>query len=930
MIFWVFLIFSFSIPKYSVSQTTCTITGDGTVDIDSYHQSGSYAKYTVINIGTEITTLDDDCFSYSDELTTVNFEEPSKLTSIGQYVFNSCGKLKSIKLPDSVQTIGPYFLRGCSSITSFYIGPNIELIGIPIIYNVKTFTEFNVHKDNKYYSNDEFGVLYNKDKTILYVVPSGCNESYQIPTSVKELNSHCFHGLLTIKELFLPKNVEILNPSICEFNNFSTTMIFDNGINISKICDNVFANWYSLKSIIIPECITALPERAFYNCLCLESIDIPKSVESIPSSAFEGCNSLKNVNISEENDNFTSINGVIFSKNKEEMLIIPTSVEYVEIPKECNTIPTTGLQFATSLTWVTIEDGNKDYTTDGHIIYKGTNIVCCIGGVSNITVNETTTQININAFAYTTKIQSIDLTKTQISTIQSSAFSSSNLTTIAFPSTLTLIGSSAFRYCQSLISVNFSSAGTKNLNISIYCFEECTKIKSIIFPPNIEYIFRSAFINCGIETITFQEKSNLIFIDKDCFSKCKIQSLKLPDSLEIIDENAFKSNPIKQITFGTGIQTISTAAFDNCSELIKIEFPNDCQLKEINSAAFMSCSSIQEFVIPESVESFHFSVFQECTNLINISVANDNEDSHFHSISGILYSDDYSTLIICPNGKKEASVDSRVIRLGVNSFYGCIKLETLLFEKNSKLQTIGSNTFYNCISLSTVEFPNSLKNISENAFFGCTNLTTLNFGEESQLTTLGSETFKGCTLLKNVNLPKISPLNEISKSIFEDCSSLETIYIPNSIQYLSEGCFRNCISLTKVIINSTESSLISIGVEAFKGCSKLQSFRIPNSLSAIETNSFSSCSKLKTIIYCGFDKFEAGNVFNDCNPSLTINVRYNYSYNKFCGMNVIKSLNDHCNFIKPKTDLKRISFLSSVFTKCTMIMILTSTKQSNK
>ena len=133
MIFWVFLIFSCSIPEYSVAQTTCTITGDGTVDINSYHASGPYTKYTVINIGTDITSIGDSCFSFSTELTTITFQEPSKLSSLGQYVFDTCRKLKSLKLPESVKTIGPYFLRACESITSFYIGPNIQSIGIPII-----------------------------------------------------------------------------------------------------------------------------------------------------------------------------------------------------------------------------------------------------------------------------------------------------------------------------------------------------------------------------------------------------------------------------------------------------------------------------------------------------------------------------------------------------------------------------------------------------------------------------------------------------------------------------------------------------------------------------------------------------------------------------------------------------------------------------
>ena len=494
MFFWFFLIFSCSDPQYSVSLTTCTITGDGTVDIDSYHASGPYAKYTVINIGTDITSIGNKCFSYSSELTTVNFLEPSNLISLGEYVFDTCPKLTSLKLPESVQTISPYLLRACSSIKSFYIGPNIKSISIPIIYGSKTFKSFQVHDDNNNYSNDDFGALYNKDKTILYTVPSGCDESYEIPKTVKELYSHCFHGQQTLKELFIPNNVELLDTWICQYNDYATTMIFEKDIQITKIQDHVFSYWYSVTSIILPVCITALPNYAFYNCKDLETVYIPKNVETIPTTAFTGCNSLKNVTISNENSKFTSINGIIYSKNKDQMLIIPTMVDNVTIPKECNSIPNTGFRYATSLTSINIEDGNQVYNTDGQIIYQDNIIICCIGGVSNVNVKESTTQINTYAFAYQSKIELIDLSKTQISIIKPSSFISSNIKSISFPSSLILIESYAFRYCKSLKTINFHQ-NTLKLNISINCFEECVQIASISFPPKINYLFEGSFTN---------------------------------------------------------------------------------------------------------------------------------------------------------------------------------------------------------------------------------------------------------------------------------------------------------------------------------------------------------------------------------------------------------------------------------------------------
>ena len=108
-----FFLFSISGPQYSISGSTCEITGDGTVDQSSYRASGSYQTYTVINIGTDITKIGDSCFSYSTALLTINFWFPSKLEIIGTYAFDTCKNLQQLNITNSVTNLGNYMLREC-------------------------------------------------------------------------------------------------------------------------------------------------------------------------------------------------------------------------------------------------------------------------------------------------------------------------------------------------------------------------------------------------------------------------------------------------------------------------------------------------------------------------------------------------------------------------------------------------------------------------------------------------------------------------------------------------------------------------------------------------------------------------------------------------------------------------------------------------
>ena len=106
------------------------------------------------------------------------------------------------------------------------------------------------------------------------------------------------------------------------------------GLPVATIGIYAFAYCESLTSITIPESISQINIWAFKDCLSLISINIPDNVVYISSSAFYGCKSLTDINVTENNKYYSSSAGLLFDKNKTELIKYPAgkSLKNFNIP----------------------------------------------------------------------------------------------------------------------------------------------------------------------------------------------------------------------------------------------------------------------------------------------------------------------------------------------------------------------------------------------------------------------------------------------------------------------------------------------------------------------------------------------------------------------------------------------------------------------
>jgi len=184
---------------------------------------------------------------------------------------------------------------------------------------------------------------------------------------------------------------------------------------------------------------------------------------------------------------------------------------------------------------------------------------------------------------------------------------------------------------------------------------------------------------------------------------------------------------------------------------------------------------------------------------------------------------------------------------------------------------VSTISFMSCTNLTSVTLP--AKNISNPDFRSCSSL--VHIGNMNRIVSMssGSIGFSGCSSLAiDVNLPN---LTACSTGIFRNSgvlsvSSLGSITTIGGASNNQDGVFENCLSLTSVILPNT---LTMIGCKTFYGCKSLSSVFIPQGVTIIYGSAFYGCTALTSIDLPSSITNMSDSTFKNCTSLNTFIIR---------------------------------------------------------
>lgn len=535
---------------------------------------------TSVTIPDSVIKIGNGAFKGCTSLTDVNL--PDSIINMESIAFEGCTSLKSIIIPDSIIEISSSVFKDCSSLEEIKLPDGLIKIGPCVFYGCASLTAVDIPDSVKYIGREAF-----KESGLV---------SVKLPEDITVLGDYAFADCYNLTELNFPESIKKLDYSVI-------INVPTDALKFPENMDIVIDEWAYKKSnedeadVSVPESVTTLYFNSYTG---YSSLDIGKNLRNfnVPELDDYPCfeEVLKEINISAENPYLCSDNGVIYNKDKTEIIYVVPGYQFengiMTIPATVKKLPCAITNY--NIESFVVEEGNTEFSVIDGILYdaeKKTLLAYPVGKNGNVHYVPDGTEVIAKGAFYQLGVSAevIDIPES-VKRIEQGAFWKSVLECIIFRHSSTAVLEIAEDF-----EGHYTSFGAFVDNNAVYYSHEGTIIESK-FPKQFKLLNITGSGSCG-ENLKWEMKGVDLVISgtgkmteysrgEYPWSSLFFLNLKFEGSDIEIAEQAFYNIRCLYTLDLSGVTRIGNLAFKDCRKLNNIAGHDDVVM--IGSDSFLN------------------------------------------------------------------------------------------------------------------------------------------------------------------------------------------------------------------------------------------------------------------------------------------------------------------------------------------------------
>lgn len=583
-----------------------------------------------------------------------------KISKIGPVAFMGNTKMKVLHLSDNIKWIEHWALDGCSNLEILYLGKDFEgyedyhYDDNALMRGCISFRKFIVDSRNKYYKVED-DVLFDKSGTTLCSYPAKkSGAEYSIPVQTDYIDDYAFNGCLDLKNVIIPDRLSNCG-NYCFADSGLTSITLPDGVK--NLGYGAFSDCASLSKVQLSKGLSSIQAQTFANCISLKSITLSSGISKVSETAFMRCRQFTGFVVNNANKYFTSLDGVLYSKDKRRLHLYPVGrneAEY-EVNMGTDSIGEGAFYQCTALKKIILPASLKAIGNEAFLE----------AGLKEITLPDSVNSIGYSAFAKCMNLSDVSLPDNLTSLSQRVFDSCTNLRQITLPKEVSSVSVFAFAGCDNLERINVEEENTTFTSVdgvlyskslqTLYRYPIGKESAAFTVPKTVKEIKGYAFSETRwLKKIS--ATSNEISFSQNAFTFCSsLEGIQLSDKLSDDTQLSFEGcTSLKKIKIPSGMKRLCRGAFKDCISLEKVVIPN--KIVSIGPAAFYNCSKLKEVTVGSNVKYIKDSAFSFCKSLKKVTIKSKRLTAN--TMGMMVFSgagkDNYKKLVIkVPAGKKK-------------------------------------------------------------------------------------------------------------------------------------------------------------------------------------------------------------------------------------------------------------------------------------